>query len=50
MIPPFDEALADFLARYEHHEPSDLIPVLQRAIEGLRDTEKERAQAHGYRS
>lgn len=42
MIPPFDEALADLLAKYDHCDPDDLIAIMRRAIDGLEDDKKTR--------
>lgn len=40
MIPPFNESLADLLAKYCDHPIEDLIVAMERALDGLRDDEK----------
>lgn len=41
MIPPFDEALAELLEKYVHHDPDELIAVLLGAVDGLKDQIKD---------
>lgn len=40
MIPPFNEALADLLAKYCDKPIEDLISAMEIALDGLRDDEK----------